>query len=155
MGASLVAQQLRICPAMQRTEGRSLAWGDPARLSPCATATEPARPRACASLEKSPRWEPVHSHEDPVQPEEQINKSLFFKKAKRVRLDLKTKHKTYLLSKRNSFLKKDKDRLKIKEQRKIYRANTSHKKAGVKIVSPTIDSKTRGMTRDKRRHFKV
>ena len=47
MGASLVAQQLRICPAMQRTQGRSLAWGDPARLSPCATATEPVRPRAC------------------------------------------------------------------------------------------------------------
>ena len=35
-----------------------------------------------------------------------------------VRLDLKTKHKTYLLSKRNSFLKKDKDRLKIKEQKR-------------------------------------
>lgn len=46
-----------------------------------------------------------------------------------VRLDLKTKPKTYLLSKRSSFLKKDKDRLKIKEQKKIYHANTSQKKA--------------------------
>ena len=46
-----------------------------------------------------------------------------------VRLDLKTKHKTSLLSKRSSFFKKDKDRLKIKEQKKIYHANTSQKKA--------------------------
>ena len=71
----------------------------------------------------------MHSQEDPVQPKKQINQSLLFKKAKMVRLDLKTKHKTYLLSKRSSFLKKDKDRLKIKEQKTIYHANTSQKKA--------------------------
>ena len=63
----------------------------------------------------------------------------------------KTKHKTYLLSKRNSFLKKDKDRLKIKRWKKIYHANTSHKKAGVKIlILHNVDFKTRNITRDKR-----
>ena len=66
----------------------------------------------------------------------------------------KTKHKTYLLSKRNSFLKKDKDRLKIKRWKKIYHANTNQKEADVTIlVSDRADCRARKIFKDKQEHY--